>query len=69
MTTNMGKFDRIGRLVIAAVLLYLAFGTAVLGAGLLHWLAIIVALVFIVTSLVGNCPLYSVVGIRTCGRN
>jgi len=66
MTTNMGKFDRGGRLVITALLLVLAFGTNVLGAGILFWLALAVAGVFALTALVGNCPLYSVIGLKTC---
>lgn len=66
MTINMGKFDRGGRLAIAAVLVFLAFGTNVLGAGVLFWLALVVAGVFALTSVVGNCPLYSVVGLKTC---
>jgi hypothetical protein len=66
MTTNMGKFDRGGRLAIAAVLLVLALGTSALGAGILFWLALIVAGVFTLTALVGNCPLYSIVGLKTC---
>jgi hypothetical protein len=66
MTTNMGKFDRGGRLAIAAVLLFLAFVTNVLGAGILFWLALIVAGVFTLTAFVGNCPLYSIVGLKTC---
>jgi uncharacterized membrane protein len=67
MRTNMGMIDRGIRLIVAAVLLYGAFGgAAILAAGALHWLAIVVAAVFILTSLVGNCPLYSILGIRTC---
>lgn len=66
MTTNMGKFDRGGRLAIAAVLLLLALGSNVLGAGILFWLALIVAGVFTLTAFVGNCPLYSIVGLKTC---
>lgn len=66
MTTNMGSVDRIARLLIAAVLLYLAFGTAVLGGGVLFWLAIAVAAVFALTAAVGNCPAYSVLGLKTC---
>jgi len=66
MTTNMGKFDRGGRLVIAAVLLVLAFGSGILGGGILFWLALIVAGVFTLTAFVGNCPLYSIVGLKTC---
>lgn len=66
MSTNMGKADRALRIVIALVLLFVAFGTSFAAAGLLHWLAIIVAAVFVVTSVVGNCPLYSIIGLKTC---
>jgi hypothetical protein len=66
MTTNMGKIDRGGRLAIAAVLLVLALATNVLGAGILFWLALVVAGVFTLTAFVGNCPLYSIVGLKTC---
>lgn len=66
MNRNMGKFDRGGRLAIAVVLLALAVGTNVLGAGILFWLALIVAGVFTLTAFVGNCPLYSIIGLKTC---
>lgn len=66
MTTNMGKTDRGLRLVIAAALLFLALGTPVLGSGVLFWLALVVAPVFILTAFVGNCPLYGIVGLKTC---
>ena len=66
MTTNMGKFDRGARLVIAGALVILALATNALGAGLLFWLALIVAGVFTLTAFVGNCPLYSVIGLKTC---
>ncbi len=63
----MGTIDRGLRLVVAAALLYAAFGGAtVLAAGILHWVVIAVAVVFILTSFVGICPLYSILGIKTC---
>lgn len=68
MTTNMGKTDRGVRLLIAAALLFIALGTTILGSGILFWLALIVAVVFTLTSIVGNCPLYSVIGLNTCRR-
>jgi hypothetical protein len=64
MTTNMGTFDRGARLAVAVILLFLAFGTQTL-TGVLFWLAVVVAAVFAVTALVGNCPLYSIMGIKT----
>jgi hypothetical protein len=66
MTTNMGTIDRGLRLAIVAALVFMAFATTVLGGGILFWLALAVAAVFTVTSLVGNCPLYSIVGLKTC---
>lgn len=66
MSINMGKIDRGGRLAVAAVLLFVALGTNMLGAGILFWLALIVAGVFTLTAFVGNCPLYSVIGLKTC---
>lgn len=65
MTTNMGTLDRTGRLVIAAVLLFVALGTSML-SGALFWIALAVAAVFTLTAFVGNCPLYSIVGLKTC---
>ena len=66
MTTNMGKFDRIARVVVAALLVVLAFTTSFAGSGVLHWLALAVAAIFVLTAIVGNCPLYSIFGIKTC---
>lgn len=66
MTTNMGTIDRVLRLVIVAALLFAAFGTTLLGSGILFWLALIVAAVFTLTAFVGNCPLYSIIGLKTC---
>ncbi len=66
MLTNMGRFDRILRLVIAAALLFGAFGAASPISGALFWIAVIVAVVFVVTALAGFCPLYRIVGLNTC---
>ena len=63
MRKNMGGIDRIVRFVLAAAVaaLYLTdqiTGTAAVVLGVL-------AVVFIVTSFVGMCPLYSLVGLST----
>ncbi|MEL6645457.1 MAG: DUF2892 domain-containing protein [Pseudomonadota bacterium] len=65
MTTNMGKLDRGGRLAIALVLAILALGTGTL-SGALFYIALAVAAVFTVTAFVGNCPLYQIIGLKTC---
>nr|WP_217359022.1 DUF2892 domain-containing protein [Ruegeria arenilitoris] len=62
----MGKFDRAARIAVAGVLVFLAFGSGLLGSGLLFWVALAVAAIFTLTALVGNCPIYSVIGLRTC---
>jgi hypothetical protein len=66
MTRNMGRLDRGARLVAAVVLAWLAFALPALAAGALHWLVLVVAAVLALTALLGNCPLYSVAGLRTC---
>lgn len=66
MTVNMGKADRSIRLVLAVVLLIAAFSTEAASSGALHWLAIAVAAISALTAFVGNCPLYSLIGIKTC---
>ena len=68
MAMNMGKIDRVARILIAALVLFAALGTGLLGSGLLFWLALIVAAIFALTAFVGNCPIYSILGIKTCQK-
>jgi fatty acid desaturase len=66
MKKNMGSADRIIRVLIAAVFAYLYFGGVVTGTwGLI---LLIAGVVFVLTSLVGFCPLYTLVGMNTCPR-
>jgi hypothetical protein len=64
MKKNMGTTDRIIRFILAAVFAYLYFGNVVTGT--LGLVLVIVAGVFVLTSLVSFCPLYKLVGINTC---
>lgn len=64
MKKNMGNADRIIRLIVAAVLAYLYFGGVVTGT--LGIVLVVVAGVFVLTSLISFCPLYSLVGLNTC---
>ena len=66
MTTNMGKLDRGARVAVALLLLLLALVSGALGSGVLFYIGIGVAAVFTLTALVGNCPLYSIIGLKTC---
>jgi Protein of unknown function (DUF2892) len=64
MKKNMGNADRIIRILIAAVFAYLYFGGVVTGtAGII---LLVLGGVFILTSLISFCPLYSIVGLNTC---
>lgn len=64
MKKNMGSADRIIRIIIAAIVgvLY-ATGTI---TGTLGIILLVLAGVFVLTSLVSFCPLYAPFGIRTC---
>ncbi|CAA0089961.1 Uncharacterised protein [Starkeya nomas] len=61
MTRNLGTTDRLLRVIIGLALLSLL----VLLEGNLRWLGL-VGLVPLLTAAIGNCPLYSIVGINTC---
>jgi hypothetical protein len=62
MTTNVGTIDRVLRIVIGLALLWFAFLAAPNGYNWIGWLGVVP----LATALVGNCPLYSILGIRTC---
>ncbi|MDE2301940.1 MAG: DUF2892 domain-containing protein [Sphingomonadales bacterium] len=62
MTRNSGTIDRALRIIVGVVLLALVFVGPKTGWG---W----IGLVLIVTGLVGFCPVYSLLGIRTCPRS
>ncbi|MBN2681615.1 MAG: DUF2892 domain-containing protein [Bacteroidales bacterium] len=65
MNINMGKADRIIRVIIAAVVAILFF-TGII-EGTLGIILLVIAGVFLLTSLVGFCPLYCPLGLKTCG--
>lgn len=59
MTTNVGTVDRILRLVLGALLVVLALTGTI---GVWGWLG----LVFIGTAFFKFCPIYKVLGMKTC---
>ncbi len=63
MTNNMGTTDRVIRTLIALVIAVLYFTGAI--SGTLAILLGIVAIAFLVTSLVGWCPIYLPFGLST----
>ncbi|MCX5880581.1 MAG: DUF2892 domain-containing protein [Deltaproteobacteria bacterium] len=63
---NMGTLDRAIRIVIAVVIAVLYFNGNL--SGLTATVLGIFAIIFIITSFVGFCPLYSVIGLSTCKK-
>lgn len=64
MKKNMGTVDRIIRVVLALLFAVLYFTETVTGTpGLI---LLILSGVFLLTSLVSFCPLYTLVGLSTC---
>jgi len=63
----MGGPDKIIRLLVAAVLVILYTNGTITGS--LGWIALALAGIFIVTSLISFCPLYTLFGISTCKKS
>ena len=64
MRQNMGNTDRIIRVLIAAVIAALYFTNTITGT--LAYILLAVGVIFLLTSFIGSCPLYSLFGINTC---
>jgi hypothetical protein len=64
MKKNMGTADKIMRVMIAAIVGVLYF-TGII-SGTLGMVLLVLAGVFILTSLISFCPLYAPFGIKTC---
>ena len=64
MKKNMGSADRIIRILIAVVIAVLYYTGAI--SGTVGLVLLILAGVFVLTSLVSFCPLYAPFGINTC---
>lgn len=62
MSTNVGTIDRVIRIIIGLGLLWYALLAQPTGYNWVGWIGVIP----IVTALIGNCPLYSILGISTC---
>lgn len=66
MKKNMGATDRVIRIILAIVFAALYFTGTITGT----WgvVLLVVGAIFLLTSLVGFCPLYSLVGLNTCSK-
>lgn len=66
MKKNMGSTDRAIRVLAAIAVAILYFSGTITGT--LGIVLLVVAGVFLLTSLVGFCPLYTLLGLNTCSR-
>jgi hypothetical protein len=64
MKKNMGNADRAIRILAAIAVIVLYYTGTISGTTAI--VLLVVAGVFILTSIVGPCPMYSVLGINTC---
>ena len=64
MKKNMGPADKIIRIIIAVVIATLFYTNIV--SGTLGIVLLVLAGVFVLASLIGFCPLYTLLGISTC---
>ncbi len=64
MKKNMGSADKLVRLVVAALIAILYLTKVITGT--LGIVLLIAAVIFLVTSLLNFCPLYSLLGVSTC---
>ncbi|HLD53584.1 MAG TPA: DUF2892 domain-containing protein [Sediminibacterium sp.] len=64
MKKNMGTVDKTVRIIIAAVVAGLYYAGTI--SGTLGIVLLVLAGVFVLTSLVSFCPLYTLFGISTC---
>ncbi|MEP7164905.1 MAG: DUF2892 domain-containing protein [Ferruginibacter sp.] len=66
MKTNMGSADRATRIAIAAIIGILYYTNTITGT--LGIVLLVLAAVFLLTSFIGFCPLYKIIGINTCKK-
>lgn len=70
MSVNIGNLDRALRALLGLALLVVAFGGFVpaLAIGAPKWVAVVVGATLLATAGLRICPLYTLLGIRTCKR-
>ena len=67
MKKNVGTIEKVIRLLVAAIILVLFFTKVVTGT--LGIILLVVAGIFILTSLISWCPIWAVFRINTIGKN
>ena len=62
----MGTADKTIRIIIAVVIAILSYTNVI--SGTLEIILLVVAIAFLLTSLLSFCPLYPILGINTCKK-
>ena len=69
MTKNLGKSDRMIRMVVGFVFIYLGvFNAELVNDQLSASILIVMGIVSFLVVFVGSCPLYALIGLNTCGK-
>ncbi|MBK7252627.1 MAG: DUF2892 domain-containing protein [Ignavibacteria bacterium] len=66
MKKNMGNADRFIRIFVAVIFAILYLTNTITGT--LGIVLLALAIIFLLTSFISFCPLYTVIGVNTCGR-
>lgn len=64
MKKNMGNVDKIIRIVVALALIVMYITDVV--DGTLGLVLVAVSVIFVLTSFIGFCPAYTILGMNTC---
>jgi uncharacterized membrane protein len=64
---NMGNIDRLSRTTVGVIVAILYFTEVI--SGTLGIVLLSLATIFVLTSLISFCPLYTLFGIQTCPSN
>ncbi len=63
---NVGMIDRVIRIILGIILLYLFVVNMVVAPW--SYLVALIGLILLVTGIIGSCPLYSMIGMNTLGK-
>ncbi len=66
MTVNVGTADRAVRAILGVALLYVAFASGMLDATVWKWVAAAAGVVMLTVAAIRICPVYSLIGLKTC---
>ncbi|HEX5153385.1 MAG TPA: DUF2892 domain-containing protein [Parafilimonas sp.] len=66
MKKNVGAFDRVFRVLVAALITVLFFTDVLTGTSAI--ILLVIAGIFLITGFISVCPLYSLFGINTSSR-